>query len=557
MRRLTALGVAAGLPALLVLNAPLHGQSVKPTVLMITERALSPAQSDAVALDDVRGWDRTVTELQRASRLRGRSLEADRVVRGRTFERFDQIHQGVRVFGADVTRQTNEFGQAVSVFGTIYEAIAVDTAPEISATQAAVILASVGNGVVGPESEQELVVLPLDGGARLTWMARVFSNVDGHIERIFVDARSGAVVYSYNDTWTQVPATASGTGVAGDSLTMPVSVSRSLLTGSVQAVDLERPGGNTTFDLKGDPVRTTSLLNGTSPFSESDIAADRDNRNWSPVILSAHTYAGYTYDYYLNNYGRHGLNDRNIRFRLITNPARPETQSVLGSQYSTFFNNAQYRGNGLVVFGVGTANGGIVTTGNRGGALDIVAHELTHGVTGFSSNLIYQNESGALNESFSDIMGVAVEFEYQPVGSGLARADWLLGEDATFVRGVRNFITPSVLGHPDHYSIRLITALGNDNGGVHTNSSISNHAFYLAIVGGTNRISGLTVEGVGFSNRKQIEKVFYRAYTQILTSSSGFSSARAACIQAARDLFGIGSPAERAVTQAWDAVGVF
>ena len=150
MRRLTTLGVVAGLLALVLLNTPLHGQSVKATVLMVTDRALSPTQSNAAALDDVRGWDRTMTELQRTSRLRRRSLEADRSVRGRTFERFDQMHEGVRVFGADVTRQTNEFGQAVSVFGTIYEAITVDTAPEISATRAALILASVGNGVVGP-----------------------------------------------------------------------------------------------------------------------------------------------------------------------------------------------------------------------------------------------------------------------------------------------------------------------------------------------------------------------------------------------------------------------
>jgi len=438
----------------------------------------------------------------------------------------------------------------VSVFGTLYDAITLDTAPEVTAARAALLLAKAGNGVVGPASEQELVVLPLDGGAQLTWTARVVSRVNGEIARIFVDARSGAVVYSYNDTWTQAPGRATGTGVAGDILTMPVSVSGSLLTGSVQAVDLERPGLNTTFDLKGDPVRTTALVSRTIPFAESDIASDRDNRNWSPIILSAQTYAGYTYDYYLTNFGRRGLDDRNVRFRFIVNPVKPELQSSLGSQYPTFFSNASYRGNGIVVFGVGPVR-------NRVAALDIVGHEFTHGVTAYSSNLIYQNESGALNESLSDIMGVAIEFDYQPVGSGLARADWLLGEDARLSGSIRDFITPTVNGHPDHYSIRLITSLANDNGGVHTNSSISNHAFYLAIMGGTNRVSGLSVEGVGFSNRKQIENVFYRAFTQILTASSNFSNARVACIQAARDLFGVGSAAERAITQAWDAVGVF
>ena len=258
---------------------------------------------------------------------------------------------------------------------------------------------------------------------RLTWTARVFSKVDGHVERIFVDAQSGAVVHSYNDTWTQVSTTASGTGLAGDSLTMPVSIYRSLLTGSFEAVDLVRPGRNTTFDLKGDPVRATALVNGTTAFSDRDIAGDRDNKDWNAVVLSAHTYAGYVYDYYLNNFGRRGLDDHDIRIRLIVNPVDPATRSSLESQYPLFFNSASYRGNGIVDFGVGPVR-------DRCAALDIVGHELAHGVTQFTSKLIDQNESGSLNESFSDIMGVAVEFDHQPVGTGLARADWLLAEDA-------------------------------------------------------------------------------------------------------------------------------
>ena len=91
---------------------------------------------------------------------------------------------------------------------------------------------------------------------------------------------------------------------------------------------------------------------------------------------------------------------------------------------------------------------------------------------------------------------------------------------------------------------------------MHTNSAIPNQAFYLAIEGGTNRTSGLSVQGVGAANREQIEKVFYRAFTQLMPSNATFSVARAATIQAARDLYSSGSAAERAVTQAWTAVGV-
>ena len=215
-----------------------------------------------------------------------------------------------------------------------------------------------------------------------------------------------------------------------------------------------------------------------------------------------------------------------------------------------------------MVYGVGlppgqTSNGR--TWNHTSGAIDIVAHEITHGVTEYTSNLIYQNESGALNESFSDIMATAVEFYFQPVGDGLLRAEYLCGEDAVRgaanpTNGIRSLVNPTAYGHPDHYSIRFIGS--TDNGGVHINSSISNHAFYLAIEGGIHRLSGVIVQGVGSQNREQIERIFYRAFTQMLTPNSNFAVARAATIQAARDLYGAGSNAERAVFQAWTAVGV-
>src|SRR5262249_56128568 len=94
------------------------------------------------------------------------------------------------------------------------------------------------------------------------------------------------------------------------------------------------------------------------------------------------------------------------------------------------------------------------------------------------------------------------------------------------------------------------------SGGVHANSLIAGHAFYLAIEGGTNRTSGLSVAGVGGANREQMEKVFYRAFTQMMPSNATFATARAATIQSARDLYGPDSAAVRAVTQAWTAVGV-
>ncbi len=157
------------------------------------------------------------------------------------------------------------------------------------------------------------------------------------------------------------------------------------------------------------------------------------------------------------------------------------------------------------------------------GALDIVGHELTHGVTDYTSSLIYQNESGALNESFSDIMGIvgrvllSAARQRQPArrlsdgrGRLSARRHSFGGESAV------------VWAIP--ITTRAATPAPGDNGGVHINSGIPNHAFYLAIEGGTNRTSGLSVQGVGAANREQIERVFYRAFTQMLPANATFAS---------------------------------
>jgi bacillolysin len=185
----------------------------------------------------------------------------------------------------------------------------------------------------------------------------------------------------------------------------------------------------------------------------------------------------------------------------------------------------------------------------------VVAHELAHGVTDYTSDLIYRNESGALNEAFSDIIGASVEFFFQPAGSGYLKADYLLGEDLTAPSGAfRSMADPQAYDDPDHYSKRYLGTA--DNGGVHSNSGIANHAFYLAVEGGVNRTSRLSVQGVGAANREKIEKVFFRAFTQLLPASATFSIAREATLQAARDLYGAGSDVERAIGQAWTAVGV-
>ena len=153
----------------------------------------------------------------------------------------------------------------------------------------------------------------------------------------------------------------------------------------------------------------------------------------------------------------------------------------------------------------------------------------------------------------TDIMGASAEFYFQPPGNGPMKADYVAGEDVV-TGGLRSLADPGAYGDPDHYSKRYTGPL--DNGGVHTNLTIGGHAFYLAVEGGVNRTSGLSVTGVGGARREQMEKIFYRAFTQMLPADATFATARAATIQSARDLYGADSPATRAVTEAWTAVGV-
>ena len=181
-------------------------------------------------------------------------------------------------------------------------------------------------------------------------------------------------------------------------------------------------------------------------------------------------------------------------------------------------------------------------------SLDIVAHELTHGVTESSSGLIYMNESGALNEAFSDIMGASVEFFYQPVGSGLGQAEYLIGEDS-FAALWRRPQRHSIVREPARpTAIPITTASGSPAPGQRRRAHQLEHREPRVLPGHRGRHEPrvrLTVQGVGASNREQIEKVFYRAFVFLLPASATFATARAATIQAARDLYGTTGRGER------------
>ena len=537
------------------------GLCVLGSVFGLSVRPIAQARATSFAVgsenvERLRAWDTRVEQMAGAGELRRRDMGDDPLLPGRQHERFQQMHRGVPVWGADVTRQS-ERGSTISIFGSVYDGIAIDTTPALTAEDARDAIARLSGVDLGGRLP-ELLVLPLDdGGYALTYRDQAISADEASV--YFIDAMDGRLRLKYSLLEHQ-SAVVFGTGVLGD--TKKVSVRSQ--AGTFMADDQLRPPALQTYDMQGNLNAAINALNGVTTLSPANLAQSPSTTWTDGANVDGHTYEGYTYDFYFKKFGRRGLDNRDTRIIGMTHTVRAQDvliqpPSVVGQFYLNAFycRTCGIDRRGMMVYGEGLPTGLFLVVGttrvtvrNFAGSLDVVAHELTHGVTAFTSNLIPINESGALNEAFSDMMGTSVEFFIGP-------GNYIMGDRLAtpLVAGlVRSLQDPLAFGTPDNYSIRETDAF--DNGEVHDNSTIASHAFYLAIEGGTNRTSKLAVQGVGAANREQIEKVFYRGFTQLLPANAGFSTARAATIQAARDLYGAGSAPERAVTQAWTAVGV-
>jgi thermolysin len=492
-----------------------------------TVRASGAAETAAIAQE--------VEALLRSGRLVYARTQRDGQIPGRAHERMNQYHRGVRVFGGQIVWQ-KEGERVLSVNGELYDGIDVETKPALSAEDASkrALESAPSARIAGPI---ELVVLPLADRYALAYYLHLKSS--GRLDAVFVDAASGATLLRYDDRRRQ-STVGLGIGTWSDEKKMSVQAA----AGTNRAVDVLRPFGIRTYDVQFDFL----AWNFYEAERDEYLATDADNEWRDGAVVDAHAYSGYVYDYYFKRHGRRGLDDAGLAAINYVHFLPQEAE----------FNNAFYD---PVDVSMNYGDGDGTTFAFFSSSLEVVAHELTHGVTDFTSGLIYLNESGALNEAFSDIMGIGAEWYFESPGRGRRRADWVAAEDLFINFGpyIRSFENPQAAGDPDHYSIRCLPPVCTedfDNGGVHINSAIANHAFYLMVQGGTNRVSGLTVRGVGTDNRDRVEKIFYRAFAFHLVPSSGFHDAREATIRAASELYGAGSAEESAVRQGWDAVGV-
>jgi Zn-dependent metalloprotease len=280
----------------------------------------------------------------------------------------------------------------------------------------------------------------------------------------------------------------------------------------------------------------TYNLNYGSTYTNTDFT--NTATSWTSTgpdqgATDAHWGAEKTYDYYWTQHNRNSIN--NAGFKLVSYV-----------HYTTNYANAFWDGQRMT-YGDGTGNGTQIFT-----ALDVCGHEISHGLTGNTAGLVYSNESGALNESFSDIFGTCIENYARP-----GNWNWKIGEDVTTNgSGLRTMANPNSFGDPDTYGGTNWYTGTADNGGVHTNSGVSNYWFYLLTMGGsgTNDLSNpYNVTGLGFTNAG---KIAFRALTVYFTSNTNYASARNLCIQAAKDLFGSCSNEMIQTTNAWYAVGV-
>lgn len=286
---------------------------------------------------------------------------------------------------------------------------------------------------------------------------------------------------------------------------------------------------------RGNGIRTYNMQNGTSYANSVDF--EDDNNFWNNTndldnfAGDAHWGAEMTYDYLLNNHNRNSINNAGLQLRCYVH---------YGENYSNaFWTSAN---GGRMVFGDGSNN-------NPYSTVDITGHEITHGLTSYTASLIYQNESGALNESFSDIFGNAIENYARP-----SNWSWLIGEDRGSTS--RSMSNPNNFNDPDTYQGTFWYTGSFDNGGVHTNSGVQNYWFYLLVEGdsGSNDIGkDFIVQGIGWDKASAIA---FRNLTVYLTPSSEYADAQYYGVQSAIDLYEECSSEHESTVNAWYAVGI-
>lgn len=421
----------------------------------------------------------------------------------------------------------------------------------------------------------ELVLLPVQSGKdeynlQLVYKFDIYAAQPISRAIIYVDALEGRIVFSnavlkhhgeenlipVNSKKTEpirIVATKSNeptllvTGTSDTRYSGSKSIETNLVSGSYILQDITRGNGVRTYNLK-----KSSSMGSAVDFKDTDnnwTAAEYDNANFDNAALDAHWGVAKTYDYFKETFNRNSYDDNGALLKSYVH-------------YGNSYENAGWTGSEMI-YGDGATRFKPLT------GFDVTAHELGHAVCEYTADLAYERESGAMNEGFSDIWGAIVEHKYAP-----EKQAFLIGEDITKASPgyLRSMSNPKVAlsAQPDTYrgtnwkaatleegcTTPLGGSSGNDYCGVHTNSGVLNHWFYILVMGktGTNDIGkAYNVTGIGWD---KAEKIVYRLESTYLTANSNYKNARDFGIQVAKELYGNNSPEMIAVQDAFYAVGI-
>ena len=325
------------------------------------------------------------------------------------------------------------------------------------------------------------------------------------------------------------------------------SIETTLSAGSYILQDATRGNGVKTYNLK-----KSSTISSAVDFKDNDnnwTAEEHNNATFDNAALDAHWGVEKTYDYFKTTFNRNSYDNAGAVLKSYVH-------------YGSSYENAGWSG-AEMIYGDGASTFRPLT------AFDVTAHELGHAVCEYTADLAYQRESGAMNEGFSDIWGAVVEHKYAP-----EKQNFLIGEDITIASPghLRSMSNPKVALSPQPDTYRGINwkaatveegcaapiggSFGNDYCGVHTNSGVLNHWFYILVMGktGTNDLGkSYNVTGIGWD---KAEKIVYKLESTYLTANSTYKNARDFGIQVAKELFGEKTPEAIATQDAFYAVGI-
>ncbi|RYY21512.1 MAG: T9SS type A sorting domain-containing protein [Cytophagaceae bacterium] len=527
------------------------GADGQPTLIEFRAASRPSATDGAFVLREQLG-------LSADEQMRPARLETDQL--GFSHQKFEQYYQGVKIEHATYTVHAR--GGVVESLSGDYEKVGkLSVTPGLRASaalgralaavgakkymwqdaaQEASLKQQTGDPAATYQPQGELVIVrdfrvdAETGPLVLAWKFDIYAEAPVSRAYYYVNAQTGevvlrdAIIKHANTPGTATFATAySGTrSLANETVTAS--------GGGYRLRDYTRGSGVETYNLKkGTTYNNVDFVDADNNWT----AAEYNNATYDNVAGDAHFGAQSTYDYWKAIHGRNSYNNAGAKILSYVH-------------YSTSYENAYWDGTRMT-YGDGASTFKPLT------ALDVCGHEIGHAVCSSTANLTYSNESGALNEGFSDCWGASVEKYTADKLALTGKSTWDIGEEIMKAGGaLRSMSNPNLYGQPAYYKGKNWYSGTSDNGGVHTNSGVLNYWYYLVSVGksGTNEVgNAYAVAALGLTDAA---KILFRAESVYLTASATYATARTATVSAATDLFGATATQTQAVTNAWYAVGV-